>query len=180
MPRPDAIETYSGLYVRPLALRPEDVRLADVAHALSNTCRFTGHSRVFYSVAEHSVLVSRRMLRAQAFGLLHDASEAYLTDVARPVKRQLSGYAEAEANAQRAIYMALVGFLPSPQEEVLVEQADNDLLVTEGEALMPSKGKDWTVEGTPLVPCPQLGCRPETAEHLFLQRAEELGVRDGR
>lgn len=86
------ITTYTGRRFYPLAPRPQDVCLEDIAHALSMKCRWTGHVRTFYSVAEHSVRVARLLndqgfdARVQLAGLLHDATEAYLPDVASPIK----------------------------------------------------------------------------------------------
>jgi 5'-deoxynucleotidase YfbR-like HD superfamily hydrolase len=91
------IQTFTGRQFWPLDPRPEDIELLDIAHALANKCRYTGHTRSFYSVAQHSVLVSEIVPAADAhWGLLHDASEAYLPDVARPVKRELAGFQEIE------------------------------------------------------------------------------------
>src|SRR6266496_642804 len=89
---PDQIVTFTGKYVSPLDPRPEMIDIRDIAAALSNQCRFTGHTvyagfPVFYSVAQHSVLVSQICdFNDAAWGLLHDASEAYLSDLARPLK----------------------------------------------------------------------------------------------
>lgn len=83
------IQTFTGKKVFPLAMTAEMVCVDDIAHALSMKCRFTGHCREFYSIAEHSVRVSllvRPELRLAA--LLHDAAEAYLPDLARPIKSQ--------------------------------------------------------------------------------------------
>ena len=78
--RGDWIQTYLGIQFWPLDPRPEEVMLFDIAHSLSNMCRFTGHCREFYSVAQHSVIVSQNVPREDAaWGLLHDASEAYMT-----------------------------------------------------------------------------------------------------
>ena len=85
--RGDSIQTYTGRKFFPVAPRAEDIEILDVAHALSMLCRYTGHTKQFYSVAQHSVLVSRIVPpQDAAWGLLHDASEAYLCDVARPIK----------------------------------------------------------------------------------------------
>lgn len=81
------IQTISGKMVDPFAMRPEDLSVPDIAHALSQLCRFTGHTSRFYSVAEHSVHVSYLVPGHFALAaLLHDASEAYLNDIAAPIK----------------------------------------------------------------------------------------------
>jgi hypothetical protein len=80
-----SITTFSGVLFRPLLPNPDDIRIADIAHALSQQYRFAGHTRTFYSVAEHSVRVSLLCRPDDAlWGLLHDASEAFLTDVPAP------------------------------------------------------------------------------------------------
>ena len=105
--RGDWIQTRTGKFW-PLDPRAEDVRIDDIAFALSNLCRFGGHVP-FYSVAQHSVLVagvlidSARSHLDPRIGLLHDAAEAYLVDVPRPIKRQLSIYLEAEDLVLQAI-----------------------------------------------------------------------------
>ena len=90
--------------------RPEDVSLEDVALALSNICRYGGHTFCFYSVAQHSVLVSRWCDPGDALaGLLHDASEAYLWDCPSPLKRlpEMEGYLELEERIQPVVARAL-------------------------------------------------------------------------
>lgn len=91
------ITTYSGAKFYINELNIEDVPIEDVAHALSMNCRFNGHLETFYSVAEHSVLVSRmvpKRYRLQA--LLHDISEAFIPDIPRPFKEMLPGFDEYE------------------------------------------------------------------------------------
>lgn len=107
--RGDWMQTYLGGVFYPLDPRQEEVDIEDIAHALSMQCRFGGHSLRFYSVAEHSVHIARWIRRigygpeAVLWGLLHDAAEAYVADVPRPLKRHLVGYAEHEARVMDAI-----------------------------------------------------------------------------
>jgi hypothetical protein len=90
--RGDWIQTYSGIQFWPLDPREEDILIEDIAHALSMQCRFGGHCHRFYSVAEHCCHVSDRCPEFPLWGLLHDAAEAYLTDVIRPIKPYLTEY----------------------------------------------------------------------------------------
>jgi hypothetical protein len=90
-----SIATFAGAEVFPFDPKPEQIFLEDLAHALAMKCRFTGHTRFHYSVAQHSVLMVKLALNrgmskeVQQFALLHDASEAYLPDVASPLKKSL-------------------------------------------------------------------------------------------
>jgi 5'-deoxynucleotidase YfbR-like HD superfamily hydrolase len=101
----------SGKLVDPTALLPEDIRIHDIAHSLSNQCRCTGHSPQFYSVAQHSVTVASLIEKAghgvgvQLAGLLHDASEAYWGDVASPTKNrpEMRWYKEQEAACSKLL-----------------------------------------------------------------------------
>ena len=91
----DWIQTFTGRAFYVLDPRPEDVDIEDIAHALSMQCRFAGHCREFYSVAQHSVTASWLVPPEDAlWGLLHDAAEAYVVDLPRPIKRawQLESY----------------------------------------------------------------------------------------
>lgn len=108
------IYTYTGRKFWPLAPKYGDVDPADVAHALSLKCRFTGHCSRFYSVGEHSLRVAsvvEQMVEGEgpvkrtivAYALLHDAAEAYLPDVARSVKPFLAGWNEIEERVQNAV-----------------------------------------------------------------------------
>jgi 5'-nucleotidase len=83
------IQTFTGKQITPIMPDPKDICIEDIAHALSNQCRWTGHVREFYSVANHCILGSYYApLGHKLPFLLHDASEAYLSDVARPIKQQ--------------------------------------------------------------------------------------------
>jgi hypothetical protein len=93
----DWMLTASGQQFRPTAPDPALVRVTDIAHALSHLCRYNGHVRSFYSVAEHSVLMARHFIARRDYplarwALLHDGSEAYLGDVIRPLKKALPDY----------------------------------------------------------------------------------------
>ena len=88
------IQTLSGRRVNPLDAAPEDIDPADIARALSNLCRFGGHSKAFYSVAQHSAIVCDLLEERGATpdelmaALLHDAAEAYLGDLPHPLKHR--------------------------------------------------------------------------------------------
>lgn len=136
------LRTISGRAISPVAPTIADIDRHDIAHALGHVCRFGGHVSVFYSVAQHSVLVSYAVPPELAlWGLLHDASEAYLVDVPTPVKQTsaLAGYGALEAQMQQVIYQAfgLVGAEPHA-----VRIADAQLLVLEARALQHAASAD--------------------------------------
>lgn len=165
--------TYTGRQFWPLEPRAEDVAIEDIAHALSMLCRYNGHCRYFYSVAEHSYLVwlvvSRTApgdYRHQLRALLHDAAEAYLADVPRPVKPFLRNYQKAEKRINRAIAQAFN--LPSLEKTDDIAYVDARILVDEAESLMPIESVEWHKRfGEPLgVP---IDCLPPgEAEEQFL------------
>ena len=146
--RSDWIATYTGGVFFPLAPRVEDVRIRDIAHALSMLCRFAGHTRGFYSVAQHSVLVSRLCSQQDAlWGLLHDASEAYLSDIVSPLKRAsgMGGYRVIEQRVQLVIAQA---FNLPPAEPSSVKAADQALLRIEQRDLV-TMPDGWDVHVPP-------------------------------
>lgn len=121
----------------------DGIEIDDIAHALSNLCRFTGHCKEFYSVAEHSVHVAY-LLPPEKFmwGLLHDASEAYLADIASPVKQLLPEYKVLEEKIMDRVarrFNLPEKFWHDPD----VKRADWMQLRSESRELLPSKGKDW-------------------------------------
>lgn len=100
----DSIRTHSGIYFNVFEPTIEMIDIHDIAHALSNLCRFGGHTPFFYSVAQHSIEVAKLVppsLKMQA--LLHDAAEAYLLDIPSPIKKRLVGYDELEDNIMKLI-----------------------------------------------------------------------------
>ena len=123
------IQTYTGRQFWPMDPRPHEVFIEDIAHSLSMMCRYAGHCERFYSVAEHSVLLARHVSRQNKLAaLLHDASEAYLVDVPRPVKPFLAGYRDAESLVMDAV-CARFGLPTCFQQEV--HDADKAILADE-------------------------------------------------
>jgi predicted RNase H-like nuclease len=110
MKRENAILTYTNTLFYPLAPVAAEVKLEDIAHALAQMCRANGHFKTFYSVAQHSLNCAREAKarglpeRLQLACLLHDASEAYISDITRPVKHYLEDYKRIERNLQQVIY----------------------------------------------------------------------------
>jgi len=167
------IQTYSGRRFNPTNPNPDAVVIQDIAHALSMQCRFTGHTKKFYSVAQHSVYVSHICNEEDAlWGLLHDASEAYLVDVPRPLKRsgKFQAYLDYEAQMQEAICKRFG--LPI-QEPPSVKKADTKLLATEARDLMSPLHSDWVNRATPL-PFTIDAWEPQKAKNMFMQRFYEL------
>lgn len=100
----NTMRMFSGQLVDPMDLKVQDVRLDDIAWALSNICRYGGHCHRNYSVAEHTLVVASILPpRKKIFGLLHDASEAYLGDIPTPLKRRMPEFRAAEERAARTI-----------------------------------------------------------------------------
>lgn len=143
----DAIVTWSGKIFRPLDPDPAQIDIADIAHSLSNQCRWTGHTKGAYSTAQHSVLVSEVCGEEDAlWGLLHDSPEVYISDIARPVKRGTEwgeGYEAIEEELMFAVAKAFDLPYPAPLPGKLpplplsVKTADDVLLYTEMRDLMP-------------------------------------------
>lgn len=104
------IRTFTGKLVDPLDLQFGDIDIRDIAHHMSNLCRYTGAVPQFYSVAQHSVIVANYPLKAEerAAGLLHDAAEAYLNDLASPIKRGpgFKAYVAADVENTEVIFRA--------------------------------------------------------------------------
>lgn len=102
------IRTFTGKLVNPLAMCPDDIDIQDIAHHLSNECRYLGACPEHYSVAQHSVLVSQQFesWTMRLAGLLHDSAEAYLKDMPSPVKRdaRMAWYVEVEHELTRMIF----------------------------------------------------------------------------
>lgn len=173
------VETFTGRYVDVLNPDPATIALEDIAHSLANTCRFGGHSREFYSVAEHAVRVANKLV-AQGFGALalaglhHDDAEAYLRDIPRPVKPLLGGaYRRLTTTMDIVIAHGLGDLWAVPDlDSVAIHDADTWALRLEALSLMPSGGEGWN---WPFIPWRVFGpvkafMSPAEAEHEFLVR----------
>src|SRR4051812_9411412 len=141
------MQTFTGKRYYPLDPRPEDIDPVDIAHALSQLCRYGGHVDRFYSVAEHCLLLSYTVDPENALhALLHDATEAYVVDVPRPVKQYLSNYKDLEGAVWEAIatrFGIKGGRLPAQ-----VTDHDNRILLNERRALFSNAEVGaWSVDG---------------------------------
>lgn len=143
----DCIRTYTGLYMNVFEPTLEMICIEDIAHALSHIPRFGGHTKKFYSVAEHCLLLWQNAnsgLKLQA--LMHDASEAYLLDIPSPIKKQLKGYKEMEDRLMNLIAekygfeYPLSEHVKQLDKEALRFEWDNAVLKTH-ESLSPQEAK---------------------------------------
>lgn len=172
------IETYTGKKFYFTDPEPDMIDIRDIAHSLSLQCRFMGHVDTFYSVAEHSVAVSCIVEPENALaGLLHDATEAYLSDIPRPIKKLFPQYQALEYTISCAIYKKFnVEFSEDNESFKDIKDADNTQLKTEAKYLLSSQGKDWIGD------YPTKGRKgkvpnclaPIHAEALFLRSFEEI------
>jgi len=179
--RGDWIQTFTGRQFWPLDPRPEEIVIEDIAHALSMQCRFTGHCRDFYSVGEHSYWVSKLCKPENAlWGLLHDASEAYLQDMAKPIKRlpEMQGYRDVEKIAQETICLRFGLAMARPDD---VSLADKQMLAIEARDLLGPLHPEFSKWLRDYVPDRPLNVvMPMTqreAERNFLVRFRELEPR---
>lgn len=172
------MKTYTGRFVDPMNLTQGDIDIVDIAHHLSNMCRFNGASKFHYSVAQHSYLCSFLPCSCLELGakkehakmkLLHDAEEALFTDIPRPIKQlpQFEFYRE-RADKARAFIFNSFG-LPAAMTDC-VHEADNMMLVREGIELMNTRYHQF---GNP-APGPIEEWTPAQAKERFLSRFRQL------
>lgn len=172
------VATYTGRQFWPLDVRPEDLVLDDIAHALALQCRFNGHVREFYSVAEHSVRVSwvleqgGQPVEIQLWGLLHDAPEAYIGDMVRPLKKSpgMEAYCRVDDEMLAVVAERFGLSLPVP---AAVWQADDALLHAEARDLLnPCPDRWWSdAHAHPVKIAP---VSPGSAEFMFVERFTQL------
>jgi len=177
------ITTYSGKKFWPLDPKAEDISIYDIAHALSLICRFGGHCRNFYSVAQHSILGAQHILlkeKSNALAayefLFHDASEAYLCDLSRPIKHDSllgSLYKKAEKKLEQAIAERFNVSYPLSQ---ICKDTDMSMLLTEA--------RDLGLDTTGWIVAPQDRCfedkivpwSPVESEQGFLRMYDSLSA----
>ena len=171
--RSDWMQTYTGRAFFPLEPRAEDIDPLDIAHALSLICRYGGHVRRFYSVAEHCVLMSHAVAPENAlWALLHDATETYVGDMVRPLKHSMPEYRAAEDRIMWAICDRFRLDYACPVE---VKAADTRILRDERDALMGPSPRPWvSIENVPALGVTITGWLPEEAERRYLARLAEL------
>ncbi len=136
--------TWSGHMIHLDCPSVEEIYLEDISHPLSQLCRYSGGTAIFYSVAQHSLnayRLSREFYydeKTQLYLLLHDASEAYLSDVPTPVKKMLPGYLEIEERLMEIIYLHFGLGFPSSHYQRMIDMVDRDLLAYEIPELIPN------------------------------------------
>ena len=175
------MQTFTGHKFWPLDPRLEDVRIEDIAHALAYICRFGGHTSSFCSIAEHSIYVSEICDPEDALaGLFHDAAEAYVGDMIRPLKDSGSTMAEQYCLIEKRVLSAVFArFQIDHMSQALdrIKVADTRVLLAEAHRLMGDP--DWArhaARTSGLSPYPHnIQCHsPRRAEELFLSRYHEL------
>lgn len=171
------IKTASGDYFDLEDPDFRSIKIEDIGYALAMLCRYTGHCNAFYSVAQHSVLVSTIVPAEHALaGLLHDAAEAYIGDVSKPLKSLLPDYKRIEARIEAAVFkrFGLPEVLPDA-----VKRADLILLRTEQRDLMNADGEEWsaTKDFAPLAQRIE-PWSPKMAQAQFIARFLDLTAGD--
>lgn len=166
------IQTYTGLAFELADPRPEMVCIEDIARALSQINRFTGHTDWPYSVAQHCVVMSEQIEddKLAYLALMHDAAEAYIGDMSLPLKRMLPDYKRIEERVERAVAEAFKLPYPMPPE---IKQADARMLMTEAPQLLGPTPRDWGVDAKPFDVEIELW-EPPWAEQMFMERFEAL------
>lgn len=169
----DYVSTFSGNRFYPLAPRIEQVVIEDIAHGLAYQCRFNGQTCKFYSVAQHSLIVAKLVpppLRLAA--LLHDAAEAYLGDMVKPLKVLLPEFSLLEDRVT-AIIAATFGIDFS--DYAPIKRADLIALATEKRDLMPHSAERWAyLDGIPTLTKPIVPMSPGVAKMRFLAEFHRL------
>lgn len=169
------MQLFSGQPFYPLDAAEEDIEIFDIAHALGMVCRYGGHVRRFYSVAEHCVILSHTVDPEHAlWALLHDATEAYVGDMVWPLKEEIPEYKAIEDRLMKVIATkySLPGEMP-----VQVKEHDRRIVADEREQLMAPSRLPWTaLEGFAPLGVTVQGWDPHKAEEEYLSRFYQLIV----
>ena len=161
------VTTYSGARFFVDDCNIADIPMYDIAHALSQNCRFNGHLERFYSVAEHSVIVSALVPEEYALtALLHDVSEAFVPDMPRPFKRYITGFEEYEERIQRSVAEHYGTIYPLPEE---VKYIDKNIVRDEAEFFYPKPPSWITYYESVVHPGMFDGWEPDMARQKFME-----------
>lgn len=164
--------TYTGRQFWPMDPDPDDVDPTDIAHALAHLCRYNGHVARFYSVAEHCLLLSHAVAPRNAlWALLHDATEAYVGDMIRPLKWHIPDFSRVEDGVMDSIAQRFGLAGPMPAE---VKAADSRILLDERAALLTLSAHPWAVEDLEPLGVAVQGLEPPQAKASYLARLHEL------
>ncbi len=187
------IETFTGKSFFPLDPEPDKICIEDITHALSMLCRFNGHCKVFYSIAEHSIRVAnfvkqtfypytnkrivrkKRDLTIELYALLHDSAEAYNSDIPRPIKSSLTNFKDIENKILEIILekFCLTNYI-SEDYKKFIQDADDILLATEARDLGMKLVDHWKLRKEPLfshiIPYRSI----EMAQKVFFRKFSEL------
>ena len=168
------IQTYTGVQFWPLNPSAGDVNIEDIAHALSMICRFNGHTKEFYSVAEHSVWVSKLVEDDIGLhGLLHDSAEAYISDMGRPIKSSIPGFRDVEIGITSVVSDAFnINYTAKTWRDI--KEVDFRMLETERLQLMGKPPVKWSTSTVDPYDIEILCLSPQYAKRLFLERFEEV------
>lgn len=167
------ITTYSGQKFYPDTCEIDHIPIADIAHALSQNCRYNGHLEGFYSVAEHSIIVSHLCHPQQAlWGLLHDVTEAFVPDIPRPLKPFIAGFDDFEAKIMEQVCKRWHLAKEMPESVAYIDKH----IVGEEAAHMFREPPDWIrfYDRIPRAARMFRNWGPAAAEHRFLERYSEL------
>ncbi len=176
------METYTGqkFHLDNEELNPDEIHLEDIAYSLSMQCRYTGHTRGFYSVAEHSIHITDQLklrgesLAVQFTGLLHDAAEAYIGDLARPVKVMLPAFKALEDRIDVALAKRFNVIFPFPP---VIKDLDVRIIKDERAQCMGDSGNVWGTDMFEPLGVTIQFWTPAKARAKFLGRFHDLNSR---
>lgn len=164
------IETYTGQQFHFANPQPSEIHIEDIAHALSLLCRYNGHTKRFYSVAEHSILISQWLLfngyeDLALTGLLHDGAEAYIGDMPRPIKVTMPEFKRLEERIDRAVSLRFGTAYPFPP---IVKELDTRILVDERKQVMNPSPNKWGTDDLEGISVEMDLWQPQDVEKIFL------------